>query len=89
MEMASLHMTSSNSAVRATGFEQEIDRLHFLSRLGLASRVDERSWQLAQNHEHELRERQISKDVIKTRANQRQREGNRVQGFERERERNG
>jgi hypothetical protein len=82
-------MTSSNSAVRATGFEQEIDRLHFLSRLGLASRVDERSWQLAQNHEHELRERQISKDVIKTRANQRQREGNRVQGFERERERNG
>src|SRR5713101_4864582 len=77
---------SEGSRIRA---EQEIDRLQFLAGLGLASRVDERSWQLAQNHEHELRERQISKDVIKTRANQRHREGNRVQDFERERERNG
>ncbi len=77
---------SEGARIRA---EQDIDRLQFLSGLGLASRVDERSWQLAQNHEHELRERQISKDVIKTRANQRQRGDSRVQGFERERERNG
>ncbi len=77
---------SEGARIRA---EQEIDRLQFLSRLGLASRVDERRWQLAQNHEHELRERQISKDVIKTRANQRQREANIFQRFEHERERNG
>ena len=77
---------SEGAHIRA---EQEIDRLQFLSRLGLASRVDERRWQLAQNHEHELRERQISKDVIKTRANQRQREANIFQRFEHERERNG
>jgi len=77
---------SQSARIRA---EQEIDRLQFLSRLGLASRVDERSWQLAQNHEHELREWQLSKDVIKTRANRRQRGDNRVQAFEREREGNG
>lgn len=56
---------SEGARIRA---EQEIDRLQFLSGLGLASRVDERSWQLAQNHEHELRERQVSKDVVKSRS---------------------
>jgi type IV secretory pathway VirD2 relaxase len=61
---------SDGARVRA---EQEVDRLQFLSGLGLASRVDERSWQLAQNHERELRERQVSKDVIKSRAHSRQR----------------
>ena len=48
---------SDGARIRA---EQEVDRLQFLSGLGLASRVDERSWQLAQNHERELRERQVS-----------------------------
>jgi type IV secretory pathway VirD2 relaxase len=56
---------SEGARIRA---EQETDRLQFLSRLGLASRVDERSWQLAQNHERDLRERQVSKDVIKSRS---------------------
>ncbi|MGH7778970.1 MAG: relaxase/mobilization nuclease domain-containing protein [Candidatus Binataceae bacterium] len=53
--------------------EQEVDRLRFLAGLGLARRIDERSWYLAENHEHELRDRQRSKDVIKTRAYNRQR----------------
>ena len=56
---------SEGARIRA---EQEIDRLQFLSWLGLARRVDERSWQLAQNHERDLRERQVSKDVIKSRS---------------------
>jgi hypothetical protein len=71
--------------------EQEIDRLQFLSGLGLAQRVDERSWQLSDDHERDLRERQVSKDVIKSRAHSRQRaidtEMDRVR--ERGRERNG
>src|SRR5216684_2506927 len=79
---------SEGARIRA---EQEIDRLQFLSSLGLASRVDERSWKLSQNHERELRERQVSKDVIKSRAHSRQRAidtgMDRVR--ERERERNG
>jgi type IV secretory pathway VirD2 relaxase len=61
---------SDGARIRA---EQEVDRLQFLSGLGLASRVDERSWQLAHNHERELRERQVSKDVIKSRAQSQQR----------------
>jgi type IV secretory pathway VirD2 relaxase len=79
---------SEGTRIRA---EQEIDRLHFLSGLGLAQRVDERSWQLSDEHERDLRERQVSKDVIKSRAHSRQRTNDsgmdRVR--ERERERNG
>jgi type IV secretory pathway VirD2 relaxase len=79
---------SEGTRIRA---EQEIDRLQFLSSLGLARRVDERSWELAQNHERDLREKQVSKDVIKSRAHSRQREidteMDRVR--ERGRERNG
>jgi type IV secretory pathway VirD2 relaxase len=78
---------SEGARIRA---EQEIDRLQFLSRLGLAKRVDERSWELSQNHERELRERQVSKDVIKSRS---RRERTIDSGLdrvrERERERNG
>ena len=79
---ASSPTTSSSRATRASRIraEQEIDRLQFLSGLGLASRVDERSWQLSQNHERELRERQISKDVIKSRAHSRQRGDRRRNG---------
>ncbi|MHB8329126.1 MAG: relaxase/mobilization nuclease domain-containing protein, partial [Acidimicrobiales bacterium] len=48
--------------------EQEIRRLQYLEELGLARRIDERSWRLSENHERELRTRQQSKDVIKTRS---------------------
>ncbi len=63
--------------------EQEIERLRYLGKLGLARRIDERSWELSPEHEPELRRRQREHDIIKTRARERQRE----QGFERERER--
>jgi type IV secretory pathway VirD2 relaxase len=61
---------SEGARIRA---EQEIDRLQFLSRLGLARRVEERSWELAHNYERDLRERQRSQDVIKSRAYNRER----------------
>jgi len=78
---------SEGARIRA---EQEIDRLQFLSRLGLAKRVDERSWELSQNHERELRERQVSKDVIKSRSRrQRAIDSGMDRVRERERERNG
>ena len=79
---------SEGARIRA---EQEIDRLQFLSGLGLAKRVDERSWQLSQNHERELRERQVSKDVIKSRSHSRQRtiDSGMDRVRERGRERNG
>ena len=65
-----LQPLDEGSRIRA---EQEIDRLQFLSGLGLAQRVDERSWQLSEDHERKLRERQVSRDVIKSRAHSRQR----------------
>jgi type IV secretory pathway VirD2 relaxase len=78
---------SEGARIRA---EQEIDRLQFLSRLGLAKRVDEPSWELSQNHERELRERQVSKDVIKSRSRrQRTIDSGMDRVRERERERNG
>jgi len=79
---------SEAARVRA---EQEIDRLKFLSGLGVARQLDERAWQLSQDHERLLRDRQRSIDVIKSRAHSRQRDID--SGFdrvrERERERNG
>src|SRR5712692_6764839 len=71
---------SEGARVRA---EQEIERLQYLEKLGLARRIDERRWELSPEHEPELRRRQREHDIIKTRARERQRE----QGFERERER--
>jgi len=71
---------SEGARVRA---EQEIERLQYLEKLGLARRVDERSWELAPEHEAELRRRQRERDIIKTRARERQRE----RGEEREPER--
>jgi type IV secretory pathway VirD2 relaxase len=65
------HPNSDAARVRA---EQEIDRLQFLSRLGVARRIDERSWQLEPDHERQLRDRQRSIDVIKSRAHERQRD---------------
>ena len=71
--------------------EQEIDRLKFLSGLGVARQIDEPTWQLSQDHERLLRDRQRSIDVIKSRAHSRQRDidsdFDRVR--KRERERNG
>jgi type IV secretory pathway VirD2 relaxase len=79
---------SEAARVRA---EQEIDRLQFLSGLGVARRIDERTWQLSQDHERLLRDRQRSIDVIKSRTYGRQREidGGLERVRERERERNG
>jgi type IV secretory pathway VirD2 relaxase len=72
--------SSDGARVRA---EQEIDRLNYLAGLGLARRIDERSWQLSENHERELRDRQQSNDVIKTRARERQRQTSAERGRER------
>jgi len=77
---------SDGARVRA---EQEVGRLQYLEELGLARRIDERSWRLSENHERELRQRQQSNDVIKTRARERQRAVTRGQGFEHERDRDG
>jgi type IV secretory pathway VirD2 relaxase len=48
--------------------EQELARLRFLEGMGLARRVGEASWELSHRHEQSLRERQLSKDIIKSRA---------------------
>ncbi len=71
--------------------EQEIDRLQFLSGLGVARQIDERTWQLSPDHERLLRDCQRSIDVIKSRTYGRQREidGGLERVRERERERNG
>ncbi len=71
---------SEGAQIRA---EQEMERLDYLARLGLAQRIDERSWQLSENHERELRDRQQSKDVVKTRARERQRQTGAAREFER------
>ena len=60
--------------------EQEIERLGFLERLGLARRMGERSWELSPEHEPELRRRQREHDIIKSRAREQQREADRGSG---------
>jgi type IV secretory pathway VirD2 relaxase len=50
---------------------QEMARLKFLSRMGLAHKADSASWQLAPNLERTLRERQLATDIIKSRARHR------------------
>jgi type IV secretory pathway VirD2 relaxase len=73
---------SEGAQVRA---EQEIERLRYLEKLGLARRVGERSWELSSEHEPELRKRQREHDILKTRARERQRarEVERDRGLER------
>ena len=66
--------------------EQEIQRLQYLEKLGLARRVDEHSWELSPEHEVELRRRQREHDILKTRARERQREHERDRDREVERE---
>ena len=62
---------SDAARVRA---EQELARLQFLEGMGLARRVGEASWELSQDHERNLRERQQSKDIIKSRARSQRRD---------------
>ncbi len=50
---------------------QEIARLKFLGRMGLARKIDSASWKLAPNLERTLRERQLAIDIIKSRARHR------------------
>jgi hypothetical protein len=57
--------------------EQELARLAYLEKLGLARRIEERSWELSPEHEPELRKRQLDHDIIKRRARERQRERDR------------
>ena len=52
---------------------QEMARLKFLSRMGLAHKTDSASWRLAANLEQTLRERQLAIDIIKSRARHRER----------------
>jgi len=47
---------------------QEIARLSFLERIGLAFKVDYISWQLSPDLEKALREQQLANDIIKSRA---------------------
>ena len=50
--------------------EQEMQRLAYLEKLGLARQIGERSWELGPEHEPELRRRQRENDILKTtRAN--------------------
>jgi type IV secretory pathway VirD2 relaxase len=65
--------------------EQEIERLGFLERLGLARQIGGRSWELAPEHEPELRRRQHERDIIQTRARERRQERERDQEREMER----
>jgi type IV secretory pathway VirD2 relaxase len=65
--------------------EQEMERLAYLEKFGLARQINERSWELAEEHEPELRRRQREHDILKTRARERQQERDR--GDEREMER--
>jgi type IV secretory pathway VirD2 relaxase len=71
--------------------EQELARLQFLEGVGLARRVGEASWELSQEHERNLRERQQSKDIIKSRARsqRRDRDHGLDRGFDKKRDRHG
>jgi type IV secretory pathway VirD2 relaxase len=66
------HFQRRNDTARVRA-EQEVDRLRFLETVGLANRIDDQTWQLSQDHERELRDRQRSRDVIKSRAHNLQR----------------
>jgi type IV secretory pathway VirD2 relaxase len=54
---------------------QEMARLKFLNRMGLAHKADSASWRLAANLERTLRERQLAIDIIKSRARHREQIG--------------
>jgi type IV secretory pathway VirD2 relaxase len=73
---------SDGAKVRA---KQEMQRLAYLEKLGLARQIGERSWELAQEHEPELRRRQRENDILKTRARERQQKREREHEQEMER----
>ena len=56
-----------NDAARVRA-EQEMQRLQFLEGLGLARKTGLLAWELALDHERELRARQLAMDVIKRQA---------------------
>jgi type IV secretory pathway VirD2 relaxase len=57
---------------------QEVERLDYLERIGLAERIGESSWRLSADHEPKLREMQRDRDIIKRLERERQ------QGLERD-----
>jgi type IV secretory pathway VirD2 relaxase len=57
---------------------QEVERLVFLEKIGLAQSIGESTWQLSPDHESKLREMQHDHDILKRLARERQ------QGLERE-----
>jgi type IV secretory pathway VirD2 relaxase len=65
--------------------KQEMERLAYLEKLGLARQIGERSWELAPEHEPELRRRQRERDIIQSRAHERRQERERDQDREMER----
>ena len=73
---------TNGAKVRA---EQEMERLAYLEKLGLARRIDEHQWELATEHEPELRRRQREHDILKTRARERQQKREREHEQEMER----
>jgi type IV secretory pathway VirD2 relaxase len=52
--------------------DQEMEWLAYLEKLGLARQISDRSWELAADHEPELRRHQRANDILKTRARERQ-----------------
>jgi type IV secretory pathway VirD2 relaxase len=65
--------------------EQEMERLAYLEKLGLARSINERTWELGEDHEPELRRRQREHDILKTRARERQQARDRGDDLEMER----
>jgi type IV secretory pathway VirD2 relaxase len=63
--------------------QQEMERLAYLQKLGLAREIDDRTWWLAPEHESELRKRQRDRDIIKTRARERMQQQSKEHEIER------
>jgi type IV secretory pathway VirD2 relaxase len=63
--------------------QQEMERLAYLQKLGLARAIDDRTWWLAPEHESELRKRQRDRDIIKTRARERMQQHSKEREIER------
>jgi type IV secretory pathway VirD2 relaxase len=59
---------------------QEVERLIFLEKLGLARAVGESTWQLTPDHQSKLREMQRDHDIIKRLAREHQRDLERERG---------
>ena len=68
---------------RAIRARQEMERLAYLQKLGLAREIDDRTWWLAPEHESELRKRQRDRDIIKTRARERMQQQSKEREIER------